>query len=167
MKLIKTLIICNIAFISACGGSDSPSGNTPAAAESAAIDGPVRQLTADEDGFITTEGESTRFQDIEVPEDQDFTASKQQQLTITSAGGTSCHINVYSRFNKAQGNNYSPSAASRIIQMYSDTCEYSGTIYILNQQQKLLVEVINLNLDDTTSYYEKLIDNKPIEVAVK
>ena len=49
MKFIKTLIICNIAFISACSDSesDSPTGNvsTPTAnVVTPAIDGPEQEL---------------------------------------------------------------------------------------------------------------------------
>jgi len=170
MKFIQTLIICNIAFISACGGSDSPTGNvSPPAGDvvTPAIDGPKQELHSEDDGFISTESDGLRLEDIEAPITQKFTAAKQQQLTITSQSGDSCHINIYTRYNKVAGPKFAPSAGSRVVQMYSENCTYSGTVYLLNQQRKLLIEVINLNLDDTTSYYEEAIQNSAIEVAIK
>ncbi len=163
MKFIQTLIICNIAFISACGGDDSPTGNmtTPA------TDGPKQELLSEDDGFISTESDDLRLEDVEAPITQKFTAAKQQQLTITSQSGDACHINIYTRYNKVAGPKFSPSAGSRVVQMYSENCTYSGTVYLLNQQRKLLIEVVNLNLEDTTSYYEEAIQNSAIEVAIK
>jgi len=162
MKFIQTLILCNIVFISACGGSDSPSGNVSVPA----IDGPKQALEVNEDSFITAEGSNNKVTDIEAPVDHNFTAAKQQQITITSQGKDSCHINIYTRYNKAGGDKFAPSAGSRVVQVYSEQCEYSGAVFLLNQQRKLLIEVINLNIEDTTSYYEKTVQNSPIELAI-
>ncbi|SGY86213.1 Putative uncharacterized protein [Moritella viscosa] len=172
MKFIQTLIICNIAFISACSDSesDSPTGNvsTPTAnVVTPAIDGPEQELLSDDDGFISAESDDLRLQDIEAPITQKFTATKQQELIITSQGTDSCHINVYTRYDKTSGYNFTPSGGSRVVQVYSANCEYSGTIYLLNQQHKLLIEVVNLNQEDTTSYYEETIKNTAIEVAIQ
>ncbi len=172
MKFIQTLIICNIAFISACSdsGSDSPTGNvtTPTGnVATPAIDGPKQALLSEDDGFISTESDNLRLEDIEAPITQKFTAAKQQQLTITSQSGNACHINIYTQYNKISGHRFTPSAGSRVVQMYSENCTYSGSIYLLSQQRKLLIEVINLNLEDTTSYYEEAIQNSVIEVAIK
>jgi hypothetical protein len=172
MKFIKTLILCNIAFISACSDSDSdsPTGNvsTPTAnVSSPAVDGPKLELLTDDDGFISTENDDLRLEDIEAPITQKFTAAKQQQLTITSQRGDACHINIYTQYNKLSGHVFTPSAASRVVQMYSEDCEYSGTVYLLNQERKLLIEVINLNHEDTTSYYEEVTKDSVIEVAIK
>lgn len=171
MKFIQTLIICNISLISACSDDgNSPTGNVQVPIEnvaSSAIDGSKQELFTDDDGFISTESDDFRLQNIEAPVTQSFTAAKQQTLTITSQEGESCHINIYTQYNKTSRNNFTPSGGSRVVQAYSENCEYSGTIYLLNQQRKLLIEVINLNRDDTTSYYEATIQNQPIEVAIK
>ncbi|KXO14305.1 hypothetical protein AKG98_383 [Moritella sp. JT01] len=176
MKLIQTLIICNIAFISACSdsgsgsASDSPTGNvsTPTGnVATPAIDGPKQVLLSDDDGFISTESDDLRLQDIVAPITQKFTAAKQQELTITSQSGDACHINIYTKYNKVSGHKFSPAIGSRVLQMYSENCAYSGSIYLLSQQRKLLIEVINLNLEDTTSYYEETIQNTAIEVAIR
>lgn len=170
MKIIQTLIICNIAFISACGGSDSPAGNVNTPADNVTaptIDGPKQVLFSDEDGFISTESDNLKFEGIEAPITQTFTAATQQQLTITSQSGDACHINIYTRYNKSAGTQFAPLAGSRVVQMHSEDCTYSGTIALLNQQRKLLIEVINLSLEDTTSYYEETIQSNAIEVAIK
>ncbi|QUM88369.1 hypothetical protein HWV03_05795 [Moritella sp. 36] len=171
MKFIKTLIICNIAFISACSdsGSDTPTGNvsTPTGnVATPAVDGPKLELLSDDDGFISTENDDLKLQDIVAPITQKFTAAKSQQLTITSQGGSACHINIYTQYNKASGHKFAPKNGSRVLQVYSENCAYSGSIYLLSHQHKLLIEVINLTQEDTTSYYEETIQETPIEVAI-
>ena len=74
---------------------------------------------------------------------------------------------MYSRYNKARGDQFAPTAGSRVVQVYSESCEYSGTVHLLNQQRKLLIEVINLNSEDTTSYYEATVQSGPIELAMQ
>lgn len=165
MTYIKALIICCITFLTACGGSDSPTGNASAPPATPAIDGPKQDLLTDEDEFISTESDDLSLRDIEAPITQDFTASKQQQITISSQSGDSCHINIYTRYNK-KGLRFTPSQGGRVLQMYSDSCEYTGMVYLLNQQHKLLVEVINLNAQDTTTYYEKTVQASGIEIII-
>ena len=77
--------------ISACGGSDSPSGNQAATT----VDGAKQALTPDEDSFIPTASNDNRLQNINASSALNFQASSTLQLQVASNSAQPCNINIY------------------------------------------------------------------------
>ena len=143
--------------ISACGGSDSPSGNQAATT----VDGAKQALTPDEDSFIPTASNDNRLQNINASSALNYQASSTMQLQVASNSAQPCNINIYKQYDKFLGPVFAPDPDSQIMQINSDTCSYSGPIYILKQQQRLLAEVVSLQ-HATTSYHEIIISSNTI-----
>lgn len=143
--------------ISACGGSDSPSGNQAATT----VDGAKQALTPDEDSFIPTASNDNRLQNINASSALNYQASSTMQLQVASNSAQPCNINIYKQYDKFLGPVFAPDPDSQIMQINSDTCSYSGPIYILKQQQRLLAEVVSLR-HATTSYHEIIISSNTI-----
>ena len=156
----KILIFTVISLsISACGGSDSPSGNstTPLAPT---VDGAEQVLTEGEDSFIPTASNNS-LQNINASSALNYRASTTMQLQVDSNSAQSCNININKQYDKFLGPVFAPDPNSRVIQINSNTCSYSGPIYILNQQKRLLAEVVSLQ-HATTSYHEIIITSNTI-----
>ena len=143
--------------ISACGGSDSPSGNQAATT----VDGAKQALPPDEDSFIPTASNANRLQNINASSALNYQASSTMQLQVASNSAQPCNINIYKQYDKFLGPVFAPDPDSQIMQINSDTCSYSGPIYILKQQQRLLAEVVSLR-HATTSYHEIIISSNTI-----
>ncbi|PKH09344.1 hypothetical protein [Moritella sp. Urea-trap-13] len=171
MNFKQQLLICTVMTmsISACGGGDSPSGNaaTPSNTPSAipSVDGPKQELTQDEDSFIPTASNDNSLFNINASSALTYQASTTMQLQIASNSGQPCNINIYKEYDKFLGPDFTPNPSSQVMQINSDTCSYSGPIYILNQQQKLLAEVVSLQ-HATTQYSEILITSNTITLNI-
>ncbi|WP_392340648.1 hypothetical protein [Moritella marina] len=168
MNYKQQLLICTVATISmtGCGGSDSPSGNvpvgnTPAPAATTTIDGPKQVLTENEDSFIPTASNGNSLLNVTAPSTLNFRASTTMQLQITSNNAQPCNINIYKDYDASSAPTFIPDPKGKVMQINSDTCSYSGQIYVLNQQQKLLAEVVSLQ-DATTRYSEVLLSGNTI-----
>ncbi|GIC82642.1 hypothetical protein [Moritella sp. F3] len=162
MNFKQQLLICTVMTISitGCGGSDSPSGNAPVAA-APTIDGPKQVLSENEDSFIPTASNDNSLFNVSAPSTLNYRASTTMQLQITSNSAQPCNINIYKDYDTLPGPTFTPAPSGKVIQINSDTCSYSGQIYILKQQQKLLAEVVSLQ-NATTTYSEVLLNGNTI-----
>ncbi len=169
MTFKQKIFICTVISlsISACGGSDSPSGNptTPDNQTEPTIDGEQQALTEDEDNFIPTASDNNSLKNITAPSTLNFRASTTLQLHITSNSAQPCNINIYKDYEASLNPKFTPAPKGKVMQINSDTCSYSGQIYILNQQQKLLAEVVSLQ-SETTSYHEIVIASNTISLEL-
>ncbi|SQD80678.1 hypothetical protein [Moritella yayanosii] len=170
MTFKQKTFICTVICISisACGGSDSPSGNatTPSGNQATTtVDGARQELTQDEDSFIPTASNNNSLQNITASSTLNYQASTTMQLQIDSNSAQPCNINIYKQYGKFLGPVFAPNPDSQVIQINSDTCSYSGPIYILNQQQRLLAEVVSLQ-HATTSYHEIIISSNTITLSL-
>ena len=167
MNYKQQLLICTTMAITVagCGGSDSPSGNTPSGNTPAttAVDGPKQVLTENEDSFIPITDDGNSLLNITAPSTLNFRASTTLQLHITSNSAQPCNINIYKDYEASLNPKFTPDP--KVMQINSDTCSYSGQIYILNQQQKLLAEVVSLQ-SETTSYHEIVIASNTISLEL-
>jgi len=82
---------------------------------------------------------------------------------VISNSAQPCNINIYKQYDKLSGAVFMPDASSQVMQINSDTCSYSGPIYILNQQQRLLAEVVSLQ-HATSRYHEIIITSNTINL---
>ncbi|MDX2319529.1 MAG: hypothetical protein QNK26_02915, partial [Moritella sp.] len=140
------------------------SGNaatTPADQATPTVDGAKQALTQDEDSFIPTASNNNSLLNINASSALNYQASTTMQLQIVSNSGQPCNINIYKEYAKFLGPDFAPDPSSQVMQINSDTCSYSGPIYILNHQQKLLAEVVSLQ-HSTTQYSEILITSNTI-----
>ena len=177
MTFKQKIFICTVICmsISACGGSDSPSGNatTPSGKSTSpsgnpaatTVDGAKQELTQDEDSFIPTASNDNSLQNINASSALNYQASTTMQLQIDSNSAQPCNINIYKQYDKFLGPVFAPNPDSQVMQINSDTCSYSGPIYILNQQQRLLAEVVSLQ-HATTSYHEIIISSNTITLSL-
>ncbi|WP_017220881.1 hypothetical protein [Moritella dasanensis] len=170
MNINQQLLICTVVslFISACGGSDSPSGNTvtpPTNKTIPTVDGAKQVLTEDEDSFIPTASNNNSLKNITAPSTLTYRASTTMQLQVDSNSAQPCNINIYKEYDTLSDSGFTPDPSSQVMQIDSETCSYSGPIYILNQQKTLLAEVVSLQ-HATTSYHEVLITNNTITLSV-
>jgi len=150
--------------ISACGGSDSPSGN-PTTPSAQTVDGAEQVLTQGEDSFIPTASNNNSLKNINASSALNYQASTTMQLQVDSSSAQPCDINIYKQYEKFLGPVFAPDPNSQVMQINSDSCSYSGPIYILNQQQRLLAEVVSLQ-HATTSYHEIIISNNTIALSL-
>jgi hypothetical protein len=158
MKLIPKILICSISFIAACGSDEKTSNAAPPA--EITIDGALVPLVQSEENYLPPSTNSGGLQTVVAPITQKFTASTTHQLHLESTVDVPCNINVYSQY-ESQESTFRPQADSRIMQINSAICGYTGPIYILNHHKTLLVEVIDLLQTDVTVYYEiDITDNK-------
>jgi hypothetical protein len=161
--LMSTVIIMSI---SACGGGgggdDAPSGNT---ATAPTVDGAKQVLTENEDSFIPTASNNNSLKNITAPSTLTYRASTTLQLQVDSNSAQPCNINIYKEYDTLSDSGFTPDPSSQVMQIDSETCSYSGPIYILNQQKTLLAEVVSLQ-HATTSYHEVLITNNTITLSV-
>jgi len=166
MTFKQKIFICTVISmsISACGGSDSPSGNsiTPPAQT---VDGAEQVLAQGEDNFIPTASNNNSLQNINASSALNYQASTTMQLQIDSNSAQPCDINIYKQYDKFLGPVFAPDPNSQVMQINSNSCSYSGPIYILNQQQRLLAEVVSLQ-HATTSYHEIIISNNTITLSL-
>ncbi len=152
MKLIPKLLLCSVSAIAACGVEEN-SNDAPAATTTTTVDGGFIPLTLTEENYQSASTNSDGLKTVVATITQTFTASTTQQLHLTSTVDAPCNINIYGQYER-QASAFKPQPDSRLMQINSATCSYTGPIYILNHQQKLLVEVIDLQQRDTTAYYE-------------
>jgi len=157
--------------ISACGGSDSPSGNpttpsgNPSTPLAPTVDGAEQVLLQGEDSFIPTASNNNSLQNINASSALNYQASTTMQLQVDSNSAQPCDINIYKQYDKFLGPVFAPDPNSQVMQINSDSCSYSGPIYILNQQQRLLAEVVSLQ-HATTSYHEIIISSNTITLSL-
>jgi hypothetical protein len=169
MNFKQPLLICAVMTISitGCGGSDSPSGNTPSTnapdttATATTIDGAQQVLNENEDSFIPIANNDNNLLNVSAPSTLNYRASTTMQLQITSNSGQPCNINIYKDYDTLSGPTFTPDPKGKVMQINSDTCSYSGQIYVLRQQQKLLAEVVSLQ-NATTTYNEVLLSGNSI-----
>lgn len=169
MNFKQPLLICAVMTISitGCGGSDSPSGNTPSTnapdttTTTTTIDGAQQVLNENEDSFIPIANNDNNLLNVSAPSTLNYRASTTMQLQITSNNAQPCNINIYKDYDASSVPTFIPDPKGKVMQINSDTCSYSGQIYVLNQQQKLLAEVVSLQ-DATTRYSEVLLSGNSI-----
>jgi len=166
MTFKQKIFICTVISISisACGGSDSPSGN-PITPPTQTVDGAKQVLTQGEDSFIPTASNNNSLKNINASSALNYQASTTMQLQVDSSSAQPCDINIYKQYEKFLGPVFAPDPNSQVMQINSDSCSYSGPIYILNQQQRLLAEVVSLQ-HATTSYHEIIISNNTIALSL-
>lgn len=164
MKLIPKLLLCSVSAIAACGVEEN-ANDAPAATTATTVDGVFVPLTQTEENYQPASTNSDGLKTVVATITQTFTASTTYQLHITSTIKAPCSINIYGQYER-QASEFKPQPDSRLMQINSATCSYSGPIYILNHQQELLVEVIDLQQRETTAYYEIDVTDNPIMLTM-
>lgn len=138
MKYFYSLII--LTFLTACGGgSGGESQNTVAPT----IDGPKVLLAETDDSFIQQANENSKLDNVTATEQQKFVASKQVGIALNFMT-TDCYINIYNRYEMVKGE-VAPDQNSRVLQLSSTDCSYSGPISVVSQQREVLIEIIKPN----------------------
>lgn len=167
---IGTISLCVIlSLLTACGGEDNSSSNS---ASPASVDGPIVELTPQDDSFSPSEGADNSLQTVTSPADHSFNASRATAIQIRSVESHPCHANIYSRYKKKNGLTYIPDPTSRVMQINSPTCDYSGILYVMHHWESLLVEVIIIRQTEgtlqngSTTYYEVALPSDEVILDV-
>ncbi len=173
MKKIQRLFLCTFIIsttplLTACGG-DNDSSNS---ASTTSVDGPTVELTAQDENFSPSKNADNSLQRVSSPTDHQFTASKAAAIQFRSVNSDPCHINIYSRFRQNSAGSYLPDPTTRVMQIDSATCDFSGMLYVMHHWEALLVEVIIIRQTEGSSqingatYYKVTLPADPISLDV-
>lgn len=167
---VGTVSVCTVlSLLTACGGEGSNSSDSTSAEN---VDGPVVELTAQDDSYSPNEGADNSLKNVSSSAEHRFTASKATAIQIRSVDSIPCHINVYSNFQKASEDTYIPDPTARVMQINSVTCDFSGMLYVMHHWESLLVEVIRIRQtdkempNDGTTYYEVTLPSEEITLNI-
>lgn len=155
MKHLKQILLINALLVSACGGGGGESSNSV----QPTVDGFLQPLTQDDDSFINTVNNNNKLSSISALRSQDFTASKTIDLALAYNNNRPCAINIYKVYSVNQNSVISTDRESRVMQLSSNNCQYNGPLFLLNQQSKLLIEVIDIENQQTNYSEAKVMEN--------
>jgi hypothetical protein len=177
MNITRITPLILLSLLSACGGggggggADSitaePANNaTPAPADTPPIDGESIELTQVDDGFLASGNTDTQLQALAAPSSHQFLPASAQAITIDSTNSSPCHLNIYSQYDINDNGEFVPDGDSKVIQANTTNCHYSGQLYTMNHWSTLLIEVIDSQLSDQTTYYEVTLHAGPIAITI-
>ncbi len=177
MKTTQLSFLMLLSLLSACGGGggggsagsttvESSNNTSPASADTTTIDGENIELTAENDGFLSTENQGDKLQALAAPSSHQFVPASTQMITINSTNSSPCHLNIYSHYDSDDNNNFVPDSTSKVIQASTSDCQYSGKLYAMNHWSALLIEVIDSQLTGKPTYYEITLHSGPINISI-
>ncbi len=158
--LVGTISICTVLSLLTACGSESDS------AVPERVDGPIVELTTQDDSYHSGKGDNNSLQNITSTAENQFTAARATAIQIQSADSTPCHVNIYSDFTKLSTETYIPDPTARVMQINSATCDYSGMLYVMHHWESLLVEVIIIEQNSSTRYFEATLPSDAVVLNV-
>lgn len=160
MRHLKSILAVSILLISACGGGGGESSNSVAQT----VDGFLQPLSDSDDSFIDTASNNNKLSSISALKNQRFTASKKLNISLIFNEGQPCAINIYKDYVVGESEEIITRDQSRIMKLTSDNCQYNGPLAVLNQQSKVLIEIIDIN-NNQINYSEAMINGDTLSFS--